>query len=89
MICYSLAEDHRIIKTKMLRINHWSPWQMLLPKYSLTLQLRAKIVIPPNKQFLRNLFPPAEEGVGEAIMKALSHNFMNNHLLFSQLSFSI
>ena len=59
MIWYSLTEDHRIIKTKMLRKNHWTPRQMLPPKCSL-LPLRAKIVILPKGAVFQKSVPPEQ-----------------------------
>ena len=46
MIWYSLTEENKIKKTKMLRKDCWSPRQMLPPKCNLP-PLKAKIVIPP------------------------------------------
>ena len=63
MICYSLAEDQRITKTKILRINHWSPWQILLPKCSPT-PTESKNSSSPQEAVFEKFFFPSRKGSG-------------------------
>ena len=67
MIWYSLEEDHKILKTKMLRKYHCSLQANPSRKMLVLSSLRAKIVISPKEQFLRNSFPPSQKRGGHYV----------------------
>ena len=86
MICYSLAEDHRITETKMLGINHWCPWQMLLPNYSLT-PIESKNNNSPQEAAFEKFVSTSRKGSGRGHYENTFTQLFDQSSIFQSIIF--